>query len=70
MTTTTTTCTIGSMTTKKRVTIFLNPSIDKHARAQAIIEDLTLSQFIEKALINYLPPKTIILKPKINVIKK
>lgn len=57
-------------TTKKRVTIFLDSSIDKHARAQAIVEDLTLSNLIEKALINYLPSKTVILKPQINVIEK
>ena len=58
------------MTTKKRVTIFLNPSVDKHARTQAIVEELSLSNLVEKALISYLPSKTVIVKPKINVIEK
>lgn len=47
---------------KQRVTIFLNPSIVKHAKAQAIIEDLSLTSFMEKALINHLPHKTVIKK--------
>ena len=47
---------------KQRTTLFLNPAIVKHARAQAIVEDLTLTSLIEKALINYLPKETIIKK--------
>jgi hypothetical protein len=48
----------------------INSSIDKQARAQAIVKDLILSKFIEEALINYLPAKTVIAKPIVNVIKK
>ena len=56
-----------STNTKQRVTIFLNPLIAKQARAQAVVEDVTLTNFIEKALINYLPTETIIKKPEIKV---
>jgi len=56
-----------SMTTntKQRITLFMNPSIAKHARAQAVVEDLTLTELVEKALIEYLPQETIIKKVKI-----
>lgn len=47
---------------KQRVTLFLNSSVTKHARAQAIVEDLNLSDLVEKALIAYLPKETIIKK--------
>lgn len=52
------------MTTKnqQRVTLFLYPSLLKHARAQAVVEELTLTKLVEKALINYLPAVTIIKK--------
>ena len=50
---------------KQRVTIFLNPSVAKHAKAQAVVEDLNLTNLIEKALINYLPHKTVIKKIKV-----
>lgn len=50
---------------KQRVTLFLNPSIDKQARAQAIVEGLTLTNLVERALIKYLPKKTVINKAKI-----
>lgn len=49
-------------TTKQRITLFLNSSISKHAKAQAIVEDLTLTSLVEKALINYLPKETVIKK--------
>jgi hypothetical protein len=58
-----------AMTTKKndrqRVTIFLIPDLLKHAKAQAILEDSTLTNLIEKALIQYLPKETIIKKIEI-----
>jgi len=47
-------------TTKQRTTLFLKPSIVKHARAQAIVEDITLTTLVEKALIKYLPKEIII----------
>lgn len=49
-------------TKKKRVTLFLNPLISKHAKAQAIVENTTLTLLVEKALINYLPKETVIKK--------
>jgi hypothetical protein len=56
------------MTTKKqRITLFVNPAIAKHAKAQAIIEELTLTNLIEKALLNYLPKETVIKKAAIKV---
>ncbi len=47
---------------KQRITLFMNPAIAKHAKAQAIIEDLTLTDLVESALISYLPKETVIKK--------
>ena len=47
---------------KQRVTIFVNPALAKHARAQAVIEETTLTGLVERALIKYLPKETIIKK--------
>jgi hypothetical protein len=52
---------------KQRVTLFVNPSILKHARAQAVVEDLSLTALVERALIKYLPKETVIKKAYINV---
>lgn len=52
-------------TKKQRITLFMNPSIAKHAKAQAIVEEKTLTTLIELALIEYLPKKTVIEKAKI-----
>lgn len=51
-----------STSNTKRITLFINSSILKHARAQAILQDLTLTSFVEQALIQYLPKETIIKK--------
>jgi hypothetical protein len=48
---------------KQRVTLFLNPDLLKHAKAQAILEDMTLTSLIERALVDYLPKETVIKKP-------
>jgi len=50
---------------KRRLTLFINPNITKQARAQAIIEDLSLTALVEKALIKYLPKETTIKKVEI-----
>ena len=47
---------------KQRITLFIKPSLVKHARAQAIVEDTTLTNLVEKALIDYLPKVSIIKK--------
>jgi hypothetical protein len=52
---------------KQRVTLFLNPNLLKHAKAQAIVEGLSLTNLVEKALIKYLPKETVIKKVKIIV---
>lgn len=67
MTTITSGCTIATMTNlkKHRVTLFLNPELIKHAKAEALVEDMSLTALIEKALIKYLPVETIIKKPHI-----
>lgn len=44
------------------LTLFINPSVAKHAKAQAVVEELSLTNLVEKALINYLPKATIIKK--------
>ena len=57
------------MTTSKpkRLTLFINPSIVKHARAQAVVEELSLTNLVQKALINYLPKETVIKKIQIKM---
>ncbi len=52
---------------KQRLTLFINPAIAKHAKTQAIVEELSLTALVEKALINYLPRETVIKKPEIKV---
>ena len=49
----------------KRVTLFLNKDILKHAKAKAILEEISLTLLVEKALIQYLPEETVIKKAKI-----
>jgi hypothetical protein len=51
---------------KQRLTLFINPAVAKHAKAQAIVEDTSLTALVEKALIRYLPKETIIKKAEIN----
>ncbi|MDP3941634.1 MAG: hypothetical protein Q8Q49_04990 [bacterium] len=49
----------------QRVTLFLNPDLIKHAKAQAVIEEVSLTDLVESALAKYLPKETIIRKPQI-----
>lgn len=51
-----------STSTGQRTTLFINPLIAKQARAQAVLEELTLTELVEKALIKYLPKETVIKK--------
>ncbi len=51
---------------KQRVTTFLNSDLTKYAKAQAVVEELTLTNLVEKALVKYLPKKTVIKKPDID----
>jgi hypothetical protein len=55
------------MTTIKaqRITLFINPFISKQAKAQAVVEEITLTNLVEKALIGYLPKETVIKKAEI-----
>lgn len=48
--------------TKQRVTIFLSPGLLKQAKAEAIVEELSLTALVEKALVKYLPKETVIRK--------
>lgn len=48
-----------TVTTKQRITLFITHSLVKHAKAQAVVEELTLTNLVEKALITYLPSKTV-----------
>lgn len=52
-------------TGKQRVTLFLNPKLLIHAKAQAVIDDVTLTNLVEKSLIEYLPTEIVIKKPKL-----
>ena len=47
---------------KQRITLFINPAIAKHAKAQAVVEELTLTNLVEKALIKYLPKQIVFKK--------
>ncbi len=50
---------------KQRITLFLVPAIVKQAKAQAVIEELSLTALVERALIKYLPKETVIKKAEI-----
>ena len=50
---------------KQRVTLFLNPGLLKQAKAQAVIDDLSLTALIEKSLVKHLPKETVIRKADI-----
>lgn len=50
---------------KQRVTLFLNPDLLIHAKAQAVVEGFSLTVLVEKALMNYLPKETVIKKAEI-----
>lgn len=56
---------------KHRTTLFMNPSIAKQARAQAVVEEITMTALVEKALVKYLPKMTVIRKIELgNGVKK
>lgn len=57
-------------TSQQRVTLFIHPALAKQARAQAVVEDLTLTKLVEHALIKYLPTITAIKKDSYNNIEK
>jgi len=50
---------------KQRVTLFINPDLITHARAQAVVEGHSLTALVERALVKYLPKVTIIKKTEI-----
>ena len=47
-------------TKKQRLTLFMKPAIIKYAKAQAVVEELSLTALVEKALMKYLPRVTVI----------
>jgi hypothetical protein len=53
-------------TNKQRLTLFITPDVIKQAKVQAIIEELTLTAFIEKVLVKYLPKEIVIKNLKID----
>jgi predicted HicB family RNase H-like nuclease len=53
-------------TSKKRVTLFLDPNLLKHAKAQAAVEEISLATLIERDLIKYLPKETRTKRSKID----
>ena len=52
-------------TIKQRITLFIDPAIAKQAKAQAVVEEISLTNLVEKALIKYLPGQTIVKKVEI-----
>jgi len=59
--------TLANTKNKQRITLFVNPSILKHARAQAVVEETTLTTLVEKAVVAYLPKETVIKRAEIRV---
>ena len=55
----------NKLTTKQRVTIFIHPDLLKQAKAQAVVEDITLTNLIERALLEHLPKEIVIKKPEL-----
>lgn len=47
---------------KQRTTLFIDPNLLKQAKAQAIVEEISLTALVEKALVKYLPRETVIRK--------
>jgi len=47
---------------KQRVTLFLNPKLLIQAKAKAILENITLTELVQKSLNNYLPEVIVIKK--------
>ncbi|PIS21360.1 hypothetical protein COT51_03165 [candidate division WWE3 bacterium CG08_land_8_20_14_0_20_41_15] len=52
---------------RQRVTLFLNPDLLKQAKAQAVIEEFSLTSLVERALVKYLPKETILKKADIRI---
>jgi predicted metal-binding protein len=52
---------------KQRITLFICRSIAKQAKAQAVVEELSLTGLVEKALLNYLPKETVIRKDEFRI---
>lgn len=52
---------------KQRVTLFLNPGLLTYAKAHAVVDGMSLTALVERALIKYLPQKTVIKKTNIRV---
>ncbi|MCE5222688.1 hypothetical protein LLG10_00650 [bacterium] len=57
----------NKLPTKQRVTIFINPDLLKQAKAQAVLEDITLANLIERALLQHLPKEIVIKKPELKI---
>jgi len=57
----------NKLPTKQRVTIFINPDLLKQAKAQAVLEDITLTNLIERALLQHLPKEIVIKKPELKI---
>jgi hypothetical protein len=57
--------TTNTTNSKQRVTLFINPQLLIHAKAQSIMQNLTLTVLVEKALVAYLPDEIVVKKPKI-----
>jgi len=52
---------------RQRVTLFLNPDLLKQAKAQAVIEEFSLTSLVERALVKYLPKETILKKADLRI---
>jgi hypothetical protein len=54
---------------KREITLFMNPAIVERVRAEIIVENTSLSNFVENALDNYFSKEAVLKKIKISNIK-
>ena len=54
-------------TDKQRTTLFMNPSIVLQARVQAVVEKISLTTLVERALTLYLPKETVIKQVEVDL---
>ena len=55
---------------KQRLTLFINSVVVKQARVQAVVEEVSLTNLVEKALMNYLPKEIVVKKAEVEADSK
>ena len=55
---------------KQRLTLFINSVVVKQARVQAVVEEVSLTNLVEKALMNYLPKEIVVKEAEVEADSK